>query len=265
MPEEKALDIFTDGSSAPRPRTGGVGFRMLFPGGRQKDFAPAGYGGATNNEMELQAAVLALREVIKLGGVEGAQSVLIHSDSQYVVNNFNNAKFRWPKQKWSLSSGGPVLNATQWKELVRLSQRVWWKFRVPVGFIKVEGHSGHEHNNAAHNLAKHSRSNPYARVKLSTTNVRRRITTKQTVRGSIRGEGQRLRVRVITAGWLKEQKLFRSRCEVLSRKSKYYGNVDFLISEEALSAGHTYDVFLADDLKYCRVIKVFKEVKKTVQ
>ncbi len=85
---EEYLIIYTDGSSAPNPRRGGVGFRMIFPGGRKRDFSPFGYVGATNNQMEIQACVLALREVVKLEDLEGALGVVVCTDSQYVVDNY---------------------------------------------------------------------------------------------------------------------------------------------------------------------------------
>lgn len=263
MGDANAMRIYTDGSSAPTPRTGGVGFRVIFPDGSTVDFSPFGYKGATNNEMELQACVLALREVLKLDTLRGATSITICADSSYVNDNIGNAKFRWPKQKWTRSNGEPVLNVEQWKELIRLIQRVWIKFRVSVEFEKVAAHAGHEHNEAADKLAKRSRKTPYSGISISTTTVRRRRTKNKTVTRSIRGEGQRLRIHVVTASWLPHQRLYRSRCEVLSRKSKYFGNVDFLISDTALSAGHVYDVILADGLEYCRVVKVIKEIKSS--
>ena len=133
---------------------------------------------------------------------------------------------------------------------------------MPVYFVKVKAHSGHEHNTIADKLAKASRRGSVSSLKLSYTKVRRKVSIKQTVSGSIRGEGQRIRVRAITTTYLPQQRLYRARCEVLSRNSKYSGNVDFLISKESLSAGHVYDVILEDGLDFCRVKKIIREVVK---
>lgn len=261
--EENYLIIYTDGSSAPNPRTGGVGFHMIFPDGKKRDFLPYGYKGATNNEMELQACVLALREVIKLKDLEGAQGVVVCTDSQYVVGNYTNAMFSWPRQKWVRSNGEPVLNTKQWKELTRLMKRVWDIFRVQVSFEKVKAHSGIEGNEIADNLAKESRKGPSGTIKISVSNVRRSRTTKETIRGSIRGEGQRIRLRVVSGSWLSTHKLYRLRCEVLSKKSKYFENMDFVLSENMMRAGHVYDVVLMNGLDHCRVKKIIREIESS--
>lgn len=258
------LVIYTDGSSAPNPRKGGVGFRMIFPDGTRKDFSPYGYIGATNNEMELQACVLGLREVCKLENLGGAQGIIVCTDSQYVVSNYKNAMFNWSRQKWMRINGEPVLNAPQWKELIRLMKRIGNTFRIYVDFEKVDAHSGIEDNEAVDKLAKSSRKGPTSSIKISISKVRRSKTNKKTVRGSIKGEGQRIRIRVVSGSWLTVQKLFRLRCEVLSRKSKYFGNMDFILSKDALSAGHTYDIVLENGLDHCRVKTIVREVKKKV-
>jgi hypothetical protein len=63
-PEEEALNVHTDGSVVPGPRRGGVGaiFILLDSDGEEEIYEPstAGYMGATNNQMELQACVEAL-------------------------------------------------------------------------------------------------------------------------------------------------------------------------------------------------------------
>lgn len=262
---EDCLIIYTDGSSAPKPRKGGVGFRIIFPDGRCVDFSPYGYKGATNNEMELQACILVLKELFKLEDLEGARGITICTDSQYIVDNYKSAIYSWPKQKWIRSNGEPVLNAQQWKELVRLIMKVWSVFHLRVSFEKVKAHSGIPDNEAVDELAKRSRKGPASTTKISINNVRRSITEKKTIRGSICGEGQRIRIRVVTGGWLKVQKLWRFRCEVISKKSKYFGNMDFILSESAMRVGHTYDVVLACGLDHCRVEKVIKEIKKAVK
>ncbi len=256
------LVIYTDGSSAPNPRKGGVGFRMIFTDGTQKDFLPYGYIGATNNEMELQACILGLREVCKLENLGGARGIIVCTDSQYVVSNYKNAMFNWPRQKWIRSNGEPVLNALQWKELIRLMKRTWNTFRVYIDFEKVDAHSGIEDNEAVDKLAKSSRKGPMSSIKISVNKIRRSNTDKKTIRGSIKGEGQRIRIRVVSGSWLTVQKIFRLRCEVLSRKSRYFGNMDFILSKDMLSAGHTYDIILMNGLDHCCVKKIIREVKK---
>lgn len=256
---ENFLAIYTDGSSAPKPRTGGVGIRFIFPDEEIKDFLPYGYKGATNNMMELQAPILALKEVLKLDNLRGAEGIVIYSDSQYVVNHYKTAMFTWPNTKWIKSNGEPVANTNQWKELLRLMKRVWQKFRIYVDFEKVEAHSGVEHNEAVDKLAKQSRVGGL-RKNMSTVTVRRKNTDKQTVRGSVVGEGQKIRIRIVSSEWVSSHKEYKSRFEVLSKKSKYFGNVDFVWHKDSMKAGHIFDVILMSGLEYCRVKRIIKEV-----
>ena len=46
----------------------------------------------------------------------------------------------------------------------------------------------------------------------------------------------------------------------MSRKSPYFGNIDWLYSHELLSAGHTYYVRLNDEPARPRIEKVFREI-----
>ncbi len=259
---EDYLTIYTDGSAAPNPRKGGVGFRIIFPNATYKDFSPFGYKGATSNEMELQACVLALREVVKFQDLGGAKGIVICTDSQYIVSHYTNAMFSWPRQKWMRSNGEPVLNVSQWKEIIRLMKRIGAMFRVQVNFEKVEAHAGIQHNEAVDKLAKSSRRGAVSSMKISVSNVRRSKTSKRTIKGSIRGEGQRIRIRVVSTSWLSFHKLYRARCEVMSKKSKYFGNMDFILSQFNLRVGHTYDIVLMNDLDHCRIKKLIKEVVK---
>lgn len=68
--DDKALNIYTDGSSYSSPRVGGVGFMFIAVDdeGEQEthEESPPGWKGASNNQMELQACIEALR--IATGG-----------------------------------------------------------------------------------------------------------------------------------------------------------------------------------------------------
>ncbi len=118
-----ALNIYTDGSSYSSPRTGGVGivFVLCDDAGNEvvEESTFPGYKGATNNQMELQAPILALREAKERGFAAGADRIVIHTDSMYVCENYRRAMFEWPKTRWTKRGGAPVLNAELWKDLVK--------------------------------------------------------------------------------------------------------------------------------------------------
>ena len=124
MYDHNALNIYTDGSSLPTPRRGGCGIRFVFPeflGEDEiiKDFCSIGYKGATNNQMELEACIYALNEVIKHKELKRISRVVIHTDSMYVQDGYKSALFVWSKNGWRTSLGKPVLNSEQWKKLIK--------------------------------------------------------------------------------------------------------------------------------------------------
>ena len=93
--DENAITIYTDGSSYQRPRAGGIGivFVTVDEQGHEvvEEALEAGYQGATNNQMELQACVDALT-LLKRGrtkiDVSRHRKVVIRTDSMYVCENF---------------------------------------------------------------------------------------------------------------------------------------------------------------------------------
>jgi len=116
---ENALNIYTDGSSLSHPRLGGIGIRFVTYDSRgeevSEDVEVPGYKNATNNQMELYACVAALKEALRYKDLSLFDSIAIHSDSRYVVDNYRKAMFEWPKTKWTTRGGPPVLNADLWK------------------------------------------------------------------------------------------------------------------------------------------------------
>lgn len=114
MESPNALNIYTDGSCLPSPRRGGVGVRFVFPDNFPIDnliwdFEYAGYKGSNNNEMELQACILAMKEVLKVfDTIRPLPRILIHTDSLYVQGNYIRAITIWPKKNGEEIVGGPL-------------------------------------------------------------------------------------------------------------------------------------------------------------
>jgi ribonuclease HI len=256
---DEALNIYTDGSSFSGPRMGGVGIRFITidENGNEKllDIEQPGYQGATNNQMELQACVQALKEAQNNFNLYEFRKIVINSDSQYVVNNFPNALFHWSGNGWKNYDGRPIENAAIWKELLKQVKKTGKR----VDFNWVKGHSKDPHNKAVDKLAKKSAKNPIHKP-LTTVSVRRKISNKATQVGSVEMQGQRLIIRVISTEFMKLQRQFKYRYEVMSKTSKYFGNVDIIFSTLSIRDGHCYKVMVNRNTKNPSIMKVLSEI-----
>ena len=259
---ENAINIFTDGSSYSGPRKGGMGilFVVINDEGHEEtlEHMPLGHKGANNQQMELQACVeafdflLSKYSSLSLGEY---RRIIVNTDSMYLKENFNRAKYEWPKSKWLKRDGSPVENAEIWKNLVKRSQ----KLGKPVDIHWVKGHKSSVGNKAADKMAKRSAKGPL-RPPLTVVSVRRKTTDKSVQRGSVILSGQRLSVRIIVTERLNVQKVWKYKYEVLSKSSLFHGNIDLAFSQLQLRDGHSYFVLMNDDTKNPRILKCYREV-----
>lgn len=262
--DERDINIYTDGSSYNGPRRGGMGIRFVTTDQagleHTEDYPLPGYDGATNQQMELRAPIEALRAVVR--GRAPVQKreyrrIVFFTDSQYVVNGYDSARFNWPRDGWMTRDGNPVANADLWKELLKVAHRSG----LPVEFKWVKGHKSSPHNRAVDKLAKNSAANRTGR-QLSIVKVRRKKSDRLVAVGSVRMKGQRVTIRIITDEYLRPQKMNRYKYEIVSRASEFRGCVDIIFScaNIHLSAGHTYYVRFNDDTLSPRVVALFREI-----
>ena len=133
------VKIYTDGACRGNPGPGGWGV-VLIAGDRRKEL----YGGeaeTTNNRMELKAAIEALN------ALNGSRSVLLHTDSRYVMDGINDWMPNWKKRGWKTASKKPVKNQDLWQALDEAISRheIDWRW--------VRGHTGVPGNEDADRLA----------------------------------------------------------------------------------------------------------------
>ena len=131
------VKVYTDGAARGNPDgPGGYGAVLEYVDGKgqlhTKELSQ-GYTKTTNNRMELMAVIAGL-EALNL-----PCTVEVYSDSQYVVNAFN--------QHWVDGKNEPVKNVDLWKRLLEV------KSRHQVTFHWVKGHDGHPHNERCDQLA----------------------------------------------------------------------------------------------------------------
>lgn len=263
MHNPHALNIYTDGSALKNPGMGGIGIRFIFPDFLEKeelikDFDFAGFKGATNQQMEIKACVVALDEAMRLVELPKINTIVIHTDSMYVVGNYKKAIYNWPSNGWTKHDGSPVLNVETWKELIRNIKKI----SRPVEIKWVKGHSDNIHNKAVDKMAKQSAKKAVEKFPQSlSVNVRRKKTKEKTEKGSVKMLGQRIKIRIITTEYLKERKTFKLRYEVISKSSKFYGKVDFIYSEKPLRVGHSFLVIFNKNNDYPQIKQVLKEIE----
>jgi len=133
------VEIFTDGACRGNPGPGGWGALLRYDGVEKELYG--GEADTTNNRMELQAAIEALRALKRPCTVD------LTTDSEYVRNGITTWLDNWKKKGWKTAARKPVKNADLWRELDAESQRhtVRWHW--------VRGHTGHPENERADQLA----------------------------------------------------------------------------------------------------------------
>lgn len=136
----KEVEIYTDGACSGNPGPGGWGAILIYQG-RIKEL-DGGHEYTTNQRMELQAAIEALR------ALKEPCKVRLYSDSAYMVNCFQQGWYRkWVTNGWKNSNGKDVENRDLWQQLLQLVDL------HQIQFIKVKGHADNEWNNRCDELA----------------------------------------------------------------------------------------------------------------
>lgn len=140
------VKIYTDGAARGNPDgPGGYGSVLEYvdtKGELHVKEISQGYVRTTNNRMELMAVIAGLEALNRPCTVE------IYSDSQYVVNAFNQHWVDgWIKKGWKRGKNEPVKNVDLWKRLLDA------KSRHSVTFHWVKGHDGHPQNERCDELA----------------------------------------------------------------------------------------------------------------
>ena len=140
------VKVYTDGAARGNPDgPGGYGAVLEYVDGKgqlhTKELSQ-GYTKTTNNRMELMAVIAGL-EALNL-----PCTVEVYSDSQYVVNAFNQHWVDgWIKKGWKTADGSPVKNADLWKKLYEAAKP------HDIEWVWVKGHDGIEGNERADFLA----------------------------------------------------------------------------------------------------------------
>ena len=140
------VKIYTDGAARGNPDgPGGYGSVLEYvdtKGELHVKEISRGYVRTTNNRMELMAVIAGLEALNRPCEVE------VYSDSQYVVNAFNQHWVDgWIKKGWKRGKNELVKNVDLWKRLLEAKEK------HSVTFHWVKGHDGHPQNERCDELA----------------------------------------------------------------------------------------------------------------
>jgi len=139
----KIKSIYTDGSCEGNPGRGGWAAIFCYENGQVHEIGGK-ESSTTNNRMEMQGAIAALEFFQKSGQ---NQSIVLHTDSEYLIKGITQWIHGWKRKGWKTASGKAVLNQDLWEKLDLLnSDAIEWKH--------VRGHSGDLYNERCDTIAR---------------------------------------------------------------------------------------------------------------
>lgn len=141
MDHSNSIIIYTDGGCLGNPGPGGFGAVLLYKGHRKE--LSAGFKHTTNNRMELLGAIVALESL------KTRSQVVLHTDSQYVVNGIEKGwAAGWRRRGWIKADKQKAINPDLWEKLLNVCAQ------HDVKFVWVRGHNGDVENERCDVLAK---------------------------------------------------------------------------------------------------------------
>lgn len=134
------IEIYTDGSCLGNPGNGGWAAILLYKEHQKK--ISGGKENTTNNQMELQAVIEALK------ALKRPSEIIIYTDSQYVKNGLTMWITNWKRNGWRTADKKPVKNLELWQELdfESAKHQITWHW--------VKAHAGNKYNEIVDKLAR---------------------------------------------------------------------------------------------------------------
>jgi len=134
------IKIYTDGSCIENPGNGG--WAAIIFKNNEKIVITGNKKNTTNNQMELMAAIEALKKI------PTGQKVQVYTDSKYVKLGITEWIDKWSQNNWKTSSKQKVKNLELWTELNEISKK------HKIEWFWVKGHAGNPINEEVDTLAK---------------------------------------------------------------------------------------------------------------
>ena len=134
------IKIYTDGSCLENPGNGGWAAIIFM--NNEKIAITGNKKNTTNNQMELMAAIEALKKI------PTGQKVQVYTDSKYVKLGITEWIEKWSQNNWKTSSKQKVKNLALWTELNEISKK------HKIEWFWIKGHAGDPINEEVDTLAK---------------------------------------------------------------------------------------------------------------
>ena len=135
-----SIKVYTDGACKGNPGPGGWGVYI-----QSNEDEKELYGGnpeTTNNQMEMQAALEALKHL-----KDKDEVIELYTDSNYLRQGITEWIHKWKKNNWRTAAKKPVANRDLWIEISDLNEK------MTVEWNWVKGHAGDPGNERADELA----------------------------------------------------------------------------------------------------------------
>lgn len=143
MPSPRTIQsIYTDGACTGNPGPGGWGVVVYFTDGSIHEMG-GDAAQTTNNRMEMQAAISALKLLTTANQIE---PITLYTDSEYLINGVTKWVKGWKKKGWKTAQGKPVLNQDLWEALDELNTPL-------LKWQHVRGHAGNVGNERCDTIA----------------------------------------------------------------------------------------------------------------
>src|SRR5438105_500818 len=115
MPEKTAnsanqVRAWIDGACKGNPGVGGYGIVLTHEASGKTKHIAGGRKEATNQQMELLAAITALKRL------NGPCTVTMHTDSKYLATGWSEWLDEWIERGWKTAKNQPVKNADLWRQ-----------------------------------------------------------------------------------------------------------------------------------------------------
>ena len=135
------IEVYTDGACSGNPGIGGWGAIIIIDNNEPININ-GGSLKATNNQMELKAAIEALKYFSE------SSNLNLFTDSKYVKDGIESWIINWKKNGWKTTTKKEVKNKDLWIELDKqiLRHKVHWHW--------IKGHAGNKYNEKAEFLAR---------------------------------------------------------------------------------------------------------------